>query len=297
MSCRVARGEFVFDDQIEMAEFIEIAPKGAGRSRVLGRAFTIVQNMEISADVSQRTITIDVAAPDDAITFIEVAKTNHGFMVPLSDRPEPFSTFTFRLRASGGFELCFDAMLLQLLEPPGGDLQGAFQLPDWDAAKDKELARKAAAARADDDSVPEAEIRGASPIYRIQKMNPGERARLALRADRTERQILCRDTTPQVLLNMLSNPRVEAQNVLAIVKSTFANAGLLQRISKDRRWASNAEILTAIVRNPKTPTPIAIRLLEHVPTRALREMARIGALRENVRRAAFRLYNKRTSRR
>ena len=253
--------------------------------------------MEISADVSQRIVTIEVSAPDDAITFIEGAKTNHGFMIPLPDRPEPFSTFTFRLRASGGFGFSFDAKLLQLLEPPGGDLQGAFQLLDWDAAKDQELARKAAAARAGDDSAPEGETRGASPIHRIQKMDPGKRARLALRADRTERQILCRDTTPQVLLNMLSNPRVEAQNVLAIVKSTFANAGLLQRIATDRRWASNAEILTAIVRNPKTPTPIAIRLLEHLSTRELRQMARIGALRENVRRAAFRVYNKRTSRR
>ncbi len=257
----------------------------------------MVQNMEISADLSQRTITIEVPAPEDAVNFIEEAKTKHGFMIPLSDRPEPFTTFTFRLRASGGFEICFDANLLQLLEPPGDGPQGAFQLLDWDAAKGQELARKASAAGGDDDSVPEAEIRGTSAIHRIKKMDPGERSRLALRADRTERQILCRDTTPQVLLNMLSNPRVEAQNVLAIVKSTYANGGLLQRIAKDRRWASNPEILTAIVRNPKTPTPLAIRLLEHVPTRELRQMARMGALRENVRRAAFRLYTKRTSRR
>ena len=253
--------------------------------------------MEISDDLSQRTITIEVSAPDDAIAFIEEAKTNHGFMIPLSDRPEPFSTFTFRLCASGGFGLGFDAKLLQFLEAPGGSPQGAFQLLDWDVAKDQEMARKAAAARAGDGPAPEGETRGASPIFRIQKMDPGERARLALRADRAERQILCRDTTPQVLLNMLSNPRVEAQNVLAIVKSTYANGGLLQRIAKDRRWASNAEILTAIVRNPKTPTPIAVRLLEHVPTRELRQMARMGALRENVRSAAFRAYNKRTSRR
>jgi hypothetical protein len=257
----------------------------------------MVQTMEISANLSERTITIEVSGPDDAVNFIEGAKTNNGFMIPLSDRPEPFSTFTFRLRAPGGFEISFDAKLLQLLEPPECDTQGAFQLLDWDAAKGLELTRKAAAAHGNDDSAPEAETRGRSTIHRIKKMDPGERARLALRADRAERQILCRDTTPQVLLNMLSNPRVEAQNVLAVVKSTYANGGLLQRIATDRRWASNPEILTAIVRNPKTPTPIAIRLIDHVPTRDLREMARIGALRENVRRAAFRVYSKRTSRR
>lgn len=287
----------MFDDRKALAEPIDLAHEDAGCKRVPERAFTMVKKMEISADLSQRTITIEVPAPDDALSFIEGAKTDLGFMIPLSGRPEPFSTFSFRLRASGGFLLCFDAKLLQLLEPPGGGQQGAFQLLDWDGAKDRELARKSAAALAGDDPEPEGESRGASPIYRIQKMDPGERARLALRADRTERRILCRDTTPQVLLNMLSNPRVEAQNVLAIVKSTYANGGLLQRIAKDRRWASNAEIVTAIVRNPKTPTPIAISLLEHVPTRELREMARIGSLRENLRRAAFRVYTKRTSRR
>jgi len=173
----------------------------------------MVRKMEISADIPQRTITIEVSASDEAITFIEEAKTNNGFMIPLSDRPEPFSTFTFHLHASRGFELSFDAKLLQLLEPPGGGQQGAFQLLDWDGAKDQELARKAVAALAGDDSAPEGETRGASP------------------------------------------------------------------------------------RNPKTPTPIAVRLLEHVPTRELRQMARMGALRENVRSAAFRLYTKRTSRR
>ena len=60
---------------------------------------------------------------------------------------------------------------------------------------------------------------------------------------------------------------------------------------------SNSEIQTALVRNPKTPTPIAIQLLESVPTRELRDMAKMGSLRENVRRAAFRVYSKRTSRR
>jgi len=153
------------------------------------------------------------------------------------------------------------------------------------------------AARADDDPVTEAEIRGVSPIYRIQKMDPGARARLASRADRTERQILCRDTTPQVLLNMLSNPRVEAQNVLAWSNPhspTPASYSASPRTVDGPPTPRSSPRSYAI---PRPPTPIAIRLLEHVPTRALREMARIGALRENVRRAAFRLYNKRTSRR
>jgi hypothetical protein len=100
-----------------------------------------------------------------------------------------------------------------------------------------------------------------------------------------------------VLLSLLANPRLESTDVLAIVKSTHASSGVLQRVAKDRRWMSNKEVQAAIVRNPKTPTPIAIQLVDNVPTPELRQMAKMGSLRETVRRAAFRAYTKRTSRR
>lgn len=256
----------------------------------------IVVTVKVSADIDARSVTIDFESSDELKNFIDGAKANQGFLIPVSGRPEPFSSFSFKLCASEDFAIDFEARLLQFLEP-AGQRQGAFQLSNWDAAKDQELARKITESGRAEDASNENETRGTSPVHRIQKMDPGTRARLALKADRAERQILCRDSTPQVLLNMLSNPRIEAQNVLSIVKSTTANAGLLERISKDRRWMSNPEILTAVVRNPKTPTPIAIRLLENVPTRELRDMAKMGALRENVRRAAFRIYTKRQSRR
>jgi len=184
--------------------------------------------------------------------------------------------------------------VVQIFEQGPGALAAAFQLDGWAPSKEDELKRKLAAGA---EQAEEGEARGAAPIYRIRRMNYNEKVRLALKADRGERQILCRDSTPQVLLNLLSNPRIESTDVLQIVKSTHANAGVLQRVASERRWMSNSEIQTAIVRNPKTPTPIAIRLLEVVPTQELRGMAKMGALREDVRRAAFRVYSKRMSRR
>jgi hypothetical protein len=118
-----------------------------------------------------------------------------------------------------------------------------------------------------------------------------------MKADRVERQILCRDSSPQVLLGLLANPRLEAEDVVTIVKSTHATAAILQRVANERRWMGSAEIRTAVVRNPKTPTPVAVKLLETLPISELRDMAKMGSLREEVRRAAFRVYQKVMSRR
>ena len=131
---------------------------------------------------------------------------------------------------------------------------------------------------------------GASPIFRIRSMNVSERIRLAAKASRTERQILLRDTSPQVLLSLLNNPRLDGEEVLQIVRSTHASGGVLQRIAEDRRWNQNAEVRASVVRNPKTPTPLAIRLLDTLRTPDLQVLARHSGARETLRRAALKIY-------
>jgi len=263
--------------------------------RLLRGVWTVV--MEFESDIERLEIRVQAPDVEAAETLIRDAKAQGGFLVALAERPQPFATFRFLLQAPGGFELRFSARVVQVFDQPGAGLQAAFQLEGWDEGRDRELGRWAAGARRAGEGSAEGEVAGVSPIFRIKQMDPGARARLALKADRGERKILCRDTVPQILLNLLGNPRVEAGDVLRIVKSTYANAGLLQRVASDRRWTGNSEIVTAVVRNPKTPTPMAIRVLELVPTPELRKMAKLGALREDVRRAAFRVYTKRSSRR
>lgn len=142
------------------------------------------------------------------------------------------------------------------------------------------------------------EMRGTSPIHRIRQMNPRQRAILALKAGRTERRILLRDKSPQVLQNLLANPRVDAEEVLQIARSSHVVAPLLQRIAGDSRWNGNREILAIIARHPKTPSLLAARLMPSLRTADLRTMARMSSgLREMVRKAALREYMRRTGQR
>ena len=243
--------------------------------------------MESFLDLEEKTLRLRFGAASEIEAFMRDTVAQKAFMVAVDQSPKPLETYRVELTA-GEVNFAFEARMVQLF-PGGGALQAAFALETWSDARQEAL--QAALAPKD-----ESESRGASPTFRIQQMDPGARARLAAKADRTERRILRRDHTPQVLMSLLSNPRVGADDVLAIIKSPSSNASILQRIIDDRRWMSNTEIKTALVRQPKTPSPQAIKMLESLRTEDLRQMAKMGNLRENVRRAAFRVYQSRQRR-
>jgi hypothetical protein len=127
-------------------------------------------------------------------------------------------------------------------------------------------------------------------------MTPNQKSRLATRANKTERQILLRENSPQVLQALMLNPRVEAKEVLQVVKSTHSDAGLLKRIASDQRWNKNPEIRVSLVKNLRTPPEIAIRLVPSLRTSDLRFLGKMSSgVRETLRKAAFKEYLSRTS--
>ena len=253
--------------------------------------------IRVEADLATSKVVLTFAGRDAIREFFASAVANGGFMIPLDVRPQPFATLEITAGDGAGFELVFHARVVQISER-GGALTVALLLSDWSEAKGRELERRLAAG----EEVPRAEgapaesgaYDAASPVFRIRQLDPGKRMILAMKADRAERQVLCRDTSPQVLLGLLSNPRLEAEDVLAIVRSNHAGTAVLQRVAGERRWMGSAEIRTAVVRNPKTPTPLAVRLLDSLPISELRDLAKMGSIREDVRRAAFRVYTRMT---
>lgn len=250
--------------------------------------------MRLVADLDAQTLRLELPDLDAAAGFLDQAERDGGFLLHLSQAPKPFATFALTAVTDGGaFVVSWESRVVQIFDRGGEGVDVAFQFDGWPSAKRQELERQRGGAR----TAEEGEVAGSSPAFRIQQMNPAQKARLAFQAGRTERRILRRESSPQVLTALLANPRIEAEDVLHLVQSAYAHAGLLKRIAEDRRWAANQEIRTAIVRNPKTPSPLAIRLLDTLRTEDLRQMAKMGALRENVRGAALRVYMKRQGQR
>jgi len=251
--------------------------------------------MRVEADLVRGAVVLTFPHREAVRAFFAAATAQGGFLIPLEVRPEPFATLAITASDGAGLELAFAARVVQI-SPRDSGWTVALLLADWGEAKERELARALRSGGeprgGEGGPADTGAFDAASPVFRIRQLDSGRRAILAMKADRSERQVLCRDTSPQVLLSLLSNPRIETEDVLAIVRSNHASAAVLQRVAGERRWMGAAEVRTAVVRNPKTPTPLAVRLLDSLPLAELRDLAKMGAIREDVRRAAFRAYMK-----
>jgi len=239
---------------------------------------------------------IELAFDDDAELreFVAAAKAQGAFLLELTELPTPLASYTIALRLESGFETELAATVVQLFEAPGGG-SAAFQIEALSRGWALEFERRLRQAR--EPAKDHSEMTGVPPIVRIRQMNVRERMHLATKADRTERATLLRDGSPQVLMGLLTNPRVGADDIVQIIRNPQASPGVLDRVSKENRWMANSEIQKALVRNPKTPAPIAIRLVDSLPTEELRKLAKIqSGLRENLRKAALRVYLKRNRR-
>ncbi len=237
-------------------------------------------------------IALDLGGLEEAGKFFAEVEKQEGFFVELDRELKQFQRLEVTATATPGFRFRFAAEAVQVF-PAAGSYGTAFQLVDWTPAKERELQRRLAAG---DGGEGEGEM-GTSPIFRIRKMDPNQRFRLAVKASRPERAILIRDNSPQVLLGLLAHPRLEDLEVKAIVESAFATGAIMKRVAANRKWMSNAEIQLAVVRSPKTPPPLAIKLLPTLRTSDLRILARGSMSREAIRRAALKVYLERTSRR
>ena len=85
---------------------------------------------------------------------------------------------------------------------------------------------------------------------------------------------------------VLRNPGLGLDEVLALVKMTTVAPELLKQVSDRKEWAQRPDIAIALVRNPKVPTPTAVRLLDFVSPGDLRQLAKDNRTRPAVQQAA-----------
>ncbi len=250
--------------------------------------------MTPEARLERGRIELDFESEVELREFVAAARSQGAFLLELAALPAPFASYTILLRLETGFEAKLEGTVVQLFEE-GDCPSAAFELTplaqSWE--RDFELRLRRAAKTAEDRS----EMTGVPPIVRIRRMNVRERMFLAAKADRTERAALLRDSSAQVLMGLITNPRVGADDIVQIIRNPQVSPGVLDRITRETRWLANPEIQKALVRNPKTPSPVAMRLVDGLPTEELRRLAKLqSGVREPLRKAALRAYLKRSAR-
>ncbi|MGB9735477.1 MAG: hypothetical protein ACP5JP_04430 [bacterium] len=108
---------------------------------------------------------------------------------------------------------------------------------------------------------------------RIQKMTVSQKIKLALLGNKEARSILLRDSNRIVVESVIKSPRITDGEIISITNSRNISEDILRMIASNREWQKNYRIRHALVSNPKTPVPIALKLLETLSKQDLKNLS------------------------
>ncbi len=131
-------------------------------------------------------------------------------------------------------------------------------------------------------------------IYqKILRMSIPEKIRLAMLGNREARNILILDRNKIIPSAVMRSPRLTDNDILAYAQQKNLPEEIYKDIAYNKRWIKNYPIKLALVNNPKTPLPIAIRLLEHLHDNDLKAVRRNKNISSILNRTAFQIQVKR----
>ncbi len=121
---------------------------------------------------------------------------------------------------------------------------------------------------------------------RYRAMSQPEKMQAALHGSRELRGIIMRDSNRSLHVMLLKNPHLRVDEVQAMARIPSLSPEAIVQISRHDTWSQDGTVCTNLVRNPKTPPPIAVSLMDRVPRAELRRLATGQGVREHIARAA-----------
>jgi hypothetical protein len=229
-----------------------------------------------------------------------------GLYLPwIEPAPEPFEEVGLVLETPSGLVGDLRARVVHLAQGAGV----ALAIDCFDVARQaiEDLARSTPEGREGSSSVswqqpqdsaadePVAEPDPADPtdesqtlFARIRAMSAPEKMQLAMHGDRAARLVLMKDTNKAVHTFIIQNPKITIDEVRYFAAYRQANPDALKLLSEHREWMQNPGVVSALVGNPKTPAPIAVKLLDRLPPAELRRLAKSDGVPRAVQLAARR---------
>ena len=131
---------------------------------------------------------------------------------------------------------------------------------------------------------------------RLGEMTQGERITLARRASRGVIAALRETAEARVLRALLGNTRLREQDVTQIAQNQNAPREVLALLADHPAWGGQYGIRLSLLANPRTPVPVALRLMEGLAPQDLQRLARDARVPKIVRVGADRCLEARFSR-
>ncbi len=109
---------------------------------------------------------------------------------------------------------------------------------------------------------------------RISKMSVSEKIKLASRGNKEVRTMLIRDSNKLVCTAVIRSPRLTEAEVLTQALNKIANEEVLRVIYGNREWTRLYPIKLALIKNPKVPAQITIRMLSTLHDADVKSLAK-----------------------
>ena len=133
-----------------------------------------------------------------------------------------------------------------------------------------------------------ARARRAAPVdarTKLKNATKVEKVQIALHGSKEERMLILRDSNRLLHQYVLKNSKIQLDEVAHIAGMRTVGAEVLQFIGGRREWAQRPEVALALVRNPKTPVPLAVKMVNFVSPQQLRQLAKGTSVRPPIQKA------------
>jgi hypothetical protein len=127
-------------------------------------------------------------------------------------------------------------------------------------------------------NAPEPEIRDA-----LAKVPLAHRMALAARAMPREREILIKDSNPQVLEALARNPNLLTHEMRSLLRLAILLPSTLEILARDSRWMGDEEAKILIATHPRAPFTLSDRLLATVSPDGMRKALQRPGLNPSLR--------------
>jgi hypothetical protein len=98
---------------------------------------------------------------------------------------------------------------------------------------------------------------------------------------------LIHDQDPQVIGNLLNNPKITEKEVIKIAAQRPVSGEVLRIIFKNSKWISRYSVKKALVLNPFTPTDISLGLINFMLVQDLRQISTEDSIHSDIIKAAI----------
>ncbi len=126
----------------------------------------------------------------------------------------------------------------------------------------------------------------------VQTLSVFQKIKLARTGNKEARALLIRETNKIVASAVVRSPKITEQEVLTFAKSRGVSDEVLRLIAANRDWTKNYQVKLGLAGNPKCPQPIAMRFVNYLQEKDLRDLMKSKDVPSVISTHARRLLSK-----